>query len=55
MVQELIDRTILSTKKALQDANLKLNQIDGVVMVGGSTRMTCIQEAVKDLFKQDLK
>ena len=54
MVQELIDRTILSTKKALQDANLKLNQIDGVVMVGGSTRMTCIQEAVKDLFKQDL-
>ena len=54
MVQELIDRTILSTKKALQDANLNLNQIDGVVMVGGSTRMTCIQDAVKDLFKQDL-
>ena len=54
MVQELIDRTILSTKKALQDANLNLNQIDGVVMVGGSTRMTCIQDAVQDLFKQDL-
>ncbi len=54
MVQELINRTILSTKKALQDANLNLNQIDGVVMVGGSTRMTCIQDAVKDLFKQDL-
>ena len=54
MVQELINRTILSTKKALQDANLNLNQIDGVVMVGGSTRMSCIQDAVKDLFKQDL-
>ena len=54
MVQDLISRTILSTKKALHDANLNLNQIDGVVMVGGSTRMTCIQNSVKDLFKQNL-
>ena len=54
LVNELIEQTIKATKGALNDANLNNNQIDGVIMVGGSTRMPCIQEAVKNLFKQEL-
>ena len=54
LVNELIEQTIKATKGALNDASLNNNQIDGVIMVGGSTRMPCIQEAVKNLFKQEL-
>ena len=54
LVSELIEQTIKATKGALNDASLNNNQIDGVIMVGGSTRMPCIQEAVKNLFKQEL-
>ena len=53
-MNELIEQTIKATKGALNDASLNNNQIDGVIMVGGSTRMPCIQEAVKNLFKQEL-
>ena len=54
LVNKLIEQTIKATKDALNDANLNNKQIDGVIMVGGSTRMPCIQEAVKDLFNQKL-
>ena len=54
LVNELIEQTVKATKGALNDASLNNKQIDGVIMVGGSTRMPCIQEAVKDLFKQEL-
>jgi molecular chaperone HscA len=54
LVNELIEQTVKATKGALNDANLNNKQIDGVIMVGGSTRMPCIQEAVKNLFNQEL-
>ena len=54
LVQDLIEQTLKATKNALNDAQLNNNQIDGIIMVGGSTRMPCIQEAVKNLFKKDL-
>ena len=54
LVNELIEQTIKATKGALNDASLNNKQIDGVIMVGGSTRMPCIQEAVKNLFNQEL-
>jgi len=54
LVQDLIEQTLKATKSALSDAQLNNDQIDGIIMVGGSTRMPCIQEAVKDLFKKDL-
>ena len=54
LVQDLIEQTLKATKSALSDAQLNNDQIDGIIMVGGSTRMPCIQEAVKNLFKKDL-
>ena len=54
LVQDLIEQTLKATKNALNDAQLNNDQIDGIIMVGGSTRMPCIQEAVKKLFKKDL-
>jgi len=54
LVQDLIEKTLKATKSALSDAQLNNDQIDGIIMVGGSTRMPCIQEAVKNLFKKDL-
>ncbi len=54
LVQPLVDRTIASCKSALRDAGLKVEQIDAVVMVGGSTRVPAVKEAVKKFFGREL-
>jgi len=46
----LTDRTLVAVKKALRDAKLKPVDIDGTVMVGGSTRMPHIQTVVGEFF-----
>jgi molecular chaperone HscA len=50
--QTLVAKTLTPTKKALRDAGLSIEDIKGVVMVGGATRMPQIRLAVADLFKQ---
>ena len=45
----LTQRTISAVRKALRDAQLTKDEIQGVVMVGGSTRMPQVQQAVTDL------
>ncbi|RLL48034.1 molecular chaperone DnaK [Oceanobacillus piezotolerans] len=44
---ELVERTMVPTRKALQDAGLSTNEIDKVILVGGSTRIPAVQEAIK--------
>ena len=49
----LVQKTLAPTRKALRDAGLGVDDVRGVVMVGGSTRMPQIQHAVAELFKQE--
>ncbi len=50
MTSALVQRTLLPVRKALRDARLSVNEIDGVVMVGGATRMPHVQQAVAEFF-----
>jgi molecular chaperone HscA len=52
MTASLVSKTLAPTRKALRDAGLSIDEVKGVVMVGGSTRMPCIRQAVADFFKQ---
>ncbi|MEX1135282.1 MAG: molecular chaperone DnaK [Balneolales bacterium] len=50
LVDDLVKRSIGPCEKALKGAKLSKNEIDQVILVGGSTRMPKIQEIVKDFF-----
>jgi molecular chaperone DnaK len=50
MIQPIIDRTVGPCKQALKDAGLKPEQIDEIVLVGGSTRIPKVRRLVQDLF-----
>jgi len=53
LVDDLIKRTIPPMEKALQDAGVKPNEIDEVILVGGQTRMPKVQEIVKSFFGKE--
>lgn len=53
ITQTLISKTLQPVKKALRDAGLRAEDIKGVVMVGGATRMPQVQKAVGDFFRQE--
>ena len=48
LTHDLVQRSIEPMKKALSDAGLSISQIDKVILVGGSTRIPAVQEAVKN-------
>ena len=50
MIDVLVQRSLDPCRKALQDAGLTKNDIDEVILVGGSTRIPRIQQAVEDFF-----
>ncbi len=52
LIQPIIDRTVGPCKQALKDAGLKPEQIDEVVLVGGSTRIPKVRALVEELFKR---
>jgi Fe-S protein assembly chaperone HscA len=53
LIQPIIDRTVGPCKQALSDAGLKPEQIDEVVLVGGSTRIPKVRALVKELFHRE--
>jgi len=53
ITQHLVTKTLSPTRKAMRDANLAIEDINGVVLVGGATRMPHIRHAVEDYFKQE--
>ena len=50
LTRHLVEATQGPTKTALQDANLNANQIDEILLVGGSTRIPAVQEWVENFF-----
>jgi molecular chaperone DnaK len=53
LVDDLVQRTIPPMEQALKDAGLKPEEVDEVILVGGSTRMPKIQEVVKKFFGKE--
>jgi molecular chaperone HscA len=51
--QNLVNKTLTPMRKAMRDAGLDLNEIKGVVLVGGATRMPHVRHAVQDFFQQE--
>ncbi|SDH47325.1 molecular chaperone DnaK [Alteribacillus persepolensis] len=49
----LVEKTMQPTRRALQDASLSASEIDKVILVGGSTRIPAVQEAIKKLTGKD--
>ncbi len=52
ITKTLVDKTLLPVRKALRDAGIQAEDVKGVVMVGGATRMPHVQKAVGDFFGQ---
>jgi len=55
LVQDLIQRTFKVCDEALQQSDLTTRELDGVILVGGPTRLPVILQAVRDYFQQDPK
>ena len=53
MIAPLVERTKTPCLNALRDAGLSASQIDGVILVGGSSRIPCVQALVKELFGKE--
>lgn len=53
LADKLLDRTIKPCREALKAAKLTVEDIDEVILVGGSTRIPKVQELVKDFFKRE--
>ena len=53
MIDDLVERSLGPTRTCLKDAGVEPSQIDDVVLVGGSTRIPKVQEAVKKLFGKE--
>lgn len=53
VTEHLVSKTLSPTRKAMRDAKLSVEDINGVVLVGGATRMPHIRHAVQEYFQQE--
>ncbi|NHZ35110.1 Fe-S protein assembly chaperone HscA [Massilia rubra] len=51
ITKHLVNKTMTAIKKAMRDASVSVDDVDGVVMVGGATRMPHVRRAVTEFFK----
>ncbi len=51
---EIITKTIKITDQLIKDCNVKVDEIDGFILVGGSTRLALIPKKIKEYFKKDI-
>jgi len=54
MIEDLVEQTIAKSQEVLKDSGLSKNEINEVVMVGGSTRIPFVQQKVKEFFGKEL-
>ncbi|CAD5374484.1 DnaK-like molecular chaperone specific for IscU [Rubrivivax sp. A210] len=54
LARPLVDRTLAAVRKVLRDAKVARDEVQGVVMVGGSTRMPLVRAAVSELFGREV-
>ncbi|MDO4785532.1 MAG: molecular chaperone DnaK [Fretibacterium sp.] len=53
MTADLMDRTIIPAKRAIEDSGLKTSEIDKILLVGGSTRMPMVQKKIVELMGKE--
>ncbi|HUS51016.1 MAG TPA: molecular chaperone DnaK [Candidatus Paceibacterota bacterium] len=53
LIKDIIQKLKIPCKKAMQDAKLEVEDINEIVLVGGSTRIPCVQQLVKELFGKE--
>ena len=53
MIADFVERSLVPCRQCIKDSGLNVSQIDEVVLVGGSTRIPAVQEAVKKLFEKE--
>ncbi|HBN85731.1 MAG TPA: molecular chaperone DnaK, partial [Clostridiales bacterium] len=53
LTADLVEKTMEPTRKAMSDAGLTAKEINKVLMVGGSTRIPAVQQAIKDHLQQE--
>ena len=52
LIEPLVQQTLASCRTAVQDAGIRVEELDAVLLVGGSTRVPRVREAVSEFFKQ---
>lgn len=55
LVEDLIKRSLIPCKKAIDDAKLSTNDIDDIILVGGQTRMPLVQKKVSEFFGKEAR
>ncbi|MDX9970723.1 MAG: molecular chaperone DnaK [Candidatus Gracilibacteria bacterium] len=53
LISDLVEKTVLPCKKAIEDAKIYFSDLDEVILVGGSTRIPMVQEKVKEIFGKE--
>ncbi|MEF7615562.1 Fe-S protein assembly chaperone HscA [Aquincola sp. MAHUQ-54] len=53
LTRPLVDRTLASVRRVLRDAKVQREEVQGVVLVGGSTRMPCVRSAIGEAFGRE--